>query len=65
MAVAAGARMIEKHVKLGSVQWAHFDEVALDLATDEFSNFVYDVRRAQGIVGTEHKNIRHSERHKY
>lgn len=65
MAVAAGARMIEKHVKLGSVQWAHFDEVALDLATDEFSNFVYDVRRAQGIVGTEHKNIRHSEHHKY
>lgn len=65
MAVAAGARMIEKHVKLGSVQWAHFDEVALDLATDEFSNFVKDVRRAQVIVGAEYKKIRDSEHHKY
>lgn len=65
MAVAAGAKMIEKHVKLGSVQWAHFDEVALDLATDEFARFVADVRRAERIVGSEQKKIFASEHHKY
>jgi sialic acid synthase SpsE len=65
MAVAAGARMIEKHVKLGSVQWAHFDDVALDLATDEFSNFVADIRRAERIIGSEKKQIFSSEHHKY
>lgn len=65
MAVAAGAKMIEKHVKLGSVQWAHFDEVALDLATDEFAKFVADVRRAERIVGSEEKKIFESEHHKY
>lgn len=65
MAVAAGAMMIEKHVKLGSVQWAHFDEVALDLATDQFAKFVADVRRAERIVGSEVKRIYDSEHHKY
>ncbi len=65
MAVAAGARMIEKHVKLGSVQWAHFDEVALDLATDEFAKFVANVRRAERIVGSERKKVFASEHHKY
>lgn len=65
MAVAAGAKMIEKHVKLGSVQWAHFDEVALDLSTDEFTKFVADVRKAERIVGSEGKKIFESENHKY
>ncbi len=65
LAVAAGAKMVEKHVKLGSVRWAHFDEVALDLSTNEFANFVNDVRRAQRIVGSEKKKIRDSEHHKY
>jgi len=65
MAVAAGAKMIEKHVKLGSVDWAHFDEVALDLASDEFARFVSDVRRAERIVGSEKKLIYQSEHHKY
>lgn len=65
LAVAAGARMIEKHVKLGSVQWAHFDEVALDLAGDEFTNFVSEIRRAERIVGDEVKRIKSCENHKY
>lgn len=65
MAVAAGAKMIEKHVKLGTVQWAHFDEVAVDLATDEFTKFVANVRRAERIVGSENKKIHDSEHHKY
>jgi sialic acid synthase SpsE len=65
MAVAAGARMIEKHVKLGSVQWGHFDGVALDLSNDEFAKFVTDIRRAERIVGSENKRIFDSEHHKY
>lgn len=65
LAVAAGAKMIEKHVKLGTVQWAHFDEVALDLASGEFATFVADVRRAEKIVGDEEKKICNSEYHKY
>lgn len=65
LAVAAGARMIEKHVKLGSVHWAHFDEVALDLASDEFSNFVREIRRTEKIAGREEKIIFSSEHHKY
>ncbi|MBD9585050.1 N-acetylneuraminate synthase family protein [Delftia sp. DLF01] len=65
LAVAAGAKMIEKHVKLGSVQWAHFDDVALDLSSGEFEKFVSDVRRAEKIVGCENKSIVLSEHHKY
>ena len=65
LSIAAGAMMIEKHVKLGSVNWSHFDEVALDLTTDEFSNFVKSMRKAEIIVGTEQKNIKKSEHHKY
>ena len=65
LAVAAGAKMVEKHVKLGSVQWAHFDEVALDLASGEFAQFVADVRRAERIAVSEQKVIFSSEHHKY
>jgi N-acetylneuraminate synthase len=65
MSVAAGARMIEKHVKLGTVSWSHFDEVALDLHTDEFKNFVSDVRRAELINGDCVKKTHSSEHHKY
>lgn len=65
LAVAAGAKMIEKHVKLGSVHWAHFDEVAVDLANGDFSSFVVDVRRAERIAGCEAKHVFSSEHHKY
>lgn len=65
MAVAAGARMIEKHVKLDSVTWAHFDDVALDLGTGEFRDFVSDIRKAEVIVGAPKKSVRDSEHHKY
>jgi sialic acid synthase SpsE len=65
MAVAAGARMIEKHVKYGDVSWSHFDQVAINLANEDFKNFVLDVRRAERIVGNEKKIIHNSEHHKY
>ena len=57
--------MIEKHVKLGDVSWAHFDEVALDLTDNSFQNFVEDIRRVEKIMGSEEKKIQLSEHHKY
>ena len=65
MAIAAGARMIEKHVKFGSVGWGHFDEVAIDLADGSFIQFVEDLRRAERIFGSTEKSIKESEHHKY
>lgn len=65
LAVASGARMIEKHVKLGDVEWVHFDKVALDLKTDSFRRFVREVRSAEAAIGSPQKRILSSEHHKY
>ena len=65
LAVAAGAPMVEKHVKLGNTEWAHFDAVALDLTTSEFVDYVAAVREAELIVGSEEKKVNDSEHHKY
>lgn len=65
LAVAAGAKMVEKHVKLGNTEWAHFDAVALDLTTSEFLDYVSAIREAEMIIGSESKKINESEHHKY
>lgn len=65
LAVAAGARMVEKHVKLGNTEWAHFDAVAMDLTTSEFTDFVTKIREAEMIIGSEEKKVNDSEHHKY
>ena len=65
LAVAAGARMVEKHVKLGHTDWAHFDAVALDLTGAEFRDYVARIREAEVIVGSETKAVAPSEHHKY
>ncbi|WP_188683613.1 N-acetylneuraminate synthase family protein [Nesterenkonia cremea] len=65
LAVAAGAGMVEKHVKLGNTEWAHFDAVAVDLTTDAFKEYVDNVRQAQIHVGSTEKKITASEHHKY
>jgi len=65
MAVAAGAKMIEKHVKLGDVHWVHFDGVAIDLYNDKFKKFVSDIRKAEIMCGSEIKTIHQNEHHKY
>lgn len=65
LAIAAGAVMIEKHVKMGSVGWAHFDDVALDLSTDDFANFVSKLKLAKSAVKDEIKTVKASEHHKY
>lgn len=65
LAVSAGASMIEKHVKLGSVDWLHFDDVAVDLGNGDFKKFVDDIRLAEKITGDQNKKIMKSEHHKY
>ena len=65
LAVSAGAGMVEKHVKLGNTEWAHFDAVALDLTTPAFKEYVEHVRKAQVLVGSTTKRITASEHHKY
>lgn len=65
LAVASGARMLEKHVKLGDVEWVHFDKVALDLKTDSFKKYVKDIRDAEIALGSPIKRVLASEHHKY
>ncbi|MDD3531296.1 MAG: N-acetylneuraminate synthase family protein [Candidatus Pacebacteria bacterium] len=65
LAVAAGAKMIEKHVKIGDTPWMHFQDVALDLENGEFAQFVKDIRMAERMCGDETKTIKASEWHKY
>ena len=63
-AVFAGAKMIEKHVKLGNTAFGHFDETALDINV-EFEEFVKMIRKAELIFGSSEKKILKSEHHKY
>ncbi|MGF0537897.1 N-acetylneuraminate synthase family protein [Agrobacterium sp. ES01] len=65
LAVAAGARMVEKHVKLGNSEWAHFDAVALDMTSSDFCNYVNKIREAEIMIGSEVKTVAPSEHHKY
>lgn len=65
LAVASGARIVEKHVKLGNTDWAHFDAVAVDLTTSDFRDYVARIREAEEIIGSETKQVSPSEHHKY
>ena len=65
LAVAAGAKMLEKHVKLGDLDWIHFDGVAIDLYNNKFKDFVHDVRKAEVMCGSKNKTIHSQEHHKY
>ena len=65
LAVAAGARMLEKHVKLGNTEWAHFDAVAVDLTTSAFREYVSHIRETEMIMGSDKKVVNDSEHHKY
>lgn len=64
MALACGAKMIEKHVKIGVNSWAHFDDTALDIDTG-FVDFCDEVKRASMYMGDSQKRIISSEHHKY
>ena len=65
LAVAAGAKMVEKHIKLGDSEWAHFDAVALDVLSSAFNDYVTKIREAEITMGSENKAIQPSEHHKY
>lgn len=65
MAISAGALMIEKHVKLGNLDWVHFDGVALDLTKGELREFVEEVQKAIVICGEKEKKVHGKEHHKY
>lgn len=64
LAVGAGARMLEKHIKIGTTDWAHFDDTAMDVQA-EFPDYVRRVRAAEGMLGSDEKRILPSEHHKY
>jgi sialic acid synthase SpsE len=65
LAVAAGAKMVEKHVKLGDLDWVHFDAVAIDLYNNHFKEFVHDIRKVELMCGTKYKLVHEQEHHKY
>jgi sialic acid synthase SpsE len=65
LAVAAGAKVVEKHVRFGETDWLHFRDVALDLRTGEFREYVNHIRNAETILGSESKEILAIEHHKY
>ena len=64
MAIACGAELIEKHIKLNSKKWAHFDEAALDV-NYEFPSWVEYMRNSEKLLGNKIKKIQKSEHHKY
>jgi N-acetylneuraminate synthase len=64
LAIGAGAKMIEKHVKLKTNDWAHFDQTALDVNL-EFPQFVEYLRSAEKMLGNDKKIILDVEHHKY
>jgi N-acetylneuraminate synthase len=65
MAISAGALMIEKHVKLGNLDWVHFDSVALDISKGELRQFVEEVKKGIVICGDKEKKVHSKEHHKY
>jgi sialic acid synthase SpsE len=62
--VFCGAKMIEKHIKSGNSNFAHFDETALDVDL-ELEEFVQEIRDAEVILGSQEKEIYDCEHHKY
>ena len=64
LAVACGAKMIEKHIKIGVNPWAHFDDTALDVEIG-FKEFCAEIRSTEMYLGTGKKSILDSEHHKY
>ena len=64
LAIASGAKMVEKHVKIGSKSWAHFDDTALDL-NYEFKGYINELRKTESYLGSDKKMIYKSETHKY
>jgi N-acetylneuraminate synthase len=65
LALALGAKIFEKHIKLGSIPWVHFDSVALDLKKLELAKYVEALKIAKNTLGSGVKTILPTEHHKY
>lgn len=64
LAIASGARMIEKHIKFGVTDWMHFDDTAIDV-NSELPFFVNDLIKVDKSMGSELKKVYEFEHHKY
>ena len=64
LAIAAGAKVIEKHIKIGHTDWMHFDDTAID-ARIELPIFINKLTRTARSIGSETKQIYPFEHHKY
>ena len=64
LAIACGAQILEKHIKISSKKWAHFDETALDV-NYEFPSWVQYMRSVEKLLGNQNKKIYDAEHHKY
>lgn len=63
-AVTCGARVIEKHVKIGITNWMHFDDTAID-AKNELQLFINSLNKTYLSLGDSKKKIYDFEHHKY
>ena len=59
-----GARVIEKHIKIGNTSWMHFDETAID-AKLELPLFVEHMNKTFISLGDRKKKVYKFENHKY
>ena len=64
LAVAAGATVIEKHVKIGYTPWMHFDDTAID-AKLELPLFIENLNKTFVSLGDKKKKVYNFEHHKY
>lgn len=64
LAIAAGARVIEKHIKIGHTEWMHFDDTAIDART-ELPIFIEKLNKTMSAMGSDKKKIYPFEHHKY
>mgnify|MGYP001337424492 CR=1 FL=1 len=64
LAVSKGAKMVEKHVKIGISDWMHFDDTAIDV-NNELPEFVEDLNKVYVSLGSNKKKIYPTEHHKY
>jgi sialic acid synthase SpsE len=65
LSVAAGATIVEKHIKYGSGDDLHYGSVALDVTSNEFKDFVKDIHIAKQVMGSKIKEVLAVEYHKY
>ena len=64
IATVLGAKIIEKHIKLGNNDWYHYDDTALECGS-ELSHFVSTIKRTCTSMGDNKKKLIKFEHHKY